>query len=72
LIEKKENYRLDWSWHQDECGGCSRCHEWSDVWEKWQMTVLSPYYRAIENQHHSEVILVKQEVSNLKKEDFSK
>jgi len=37
---------------------------------KMNITVLAPYYPAIENQHHSEVILVKQEVSNLKKEDF--
>jgi len=33
--------------------------------------VCSPYYPATENQHDERVLLVKNEVSNLKKEDFS-
>jgi len=37
-----------------------------------KMTVFAPYYPSTENQHHPEVLLVKNEVSNLKKEDFSK
>jgi hypothetical protein len=36
------------------------------------MTVIVPYYPAIENQHHKNVLLVKQAVSNLKLKDFSK
>jgi hypothetical protein len=44
------------------CGNCS----------KMNITVCSPNYPAVENQHHKEVLLVKNEVSDLKKEDFSK
>jgi hypothetical protein len=36
------------------------------------MRILSPYYPAIEKQHDERVIFIKQEVSNLKKEDFAK
>jgi len=35
-------------------------------------TTLAPHYPAIENQHDERVLLVKQEVSNLTKEDFIK
>jgi hypothetical protein len=37
-----------------------------------KITVIAPYYPAMENQHHKEVVLVKNEVSDLKKEDFNK
>ena len=36
------------------------------------MTVLAAYYPATANQHDERVLLVKNEVSDLKKEDFSK
>ncbi|CAI2161854.1 14258_t:CDS:2 [Funneliformis geosporum] len=36
------------------------------------INVLSPYYPSTADQHFKTVLLVKQEVSNLKKEDFSK
>ena len=42
------------------CGKCS----------KTEITVLAPCYPAIENQHDKRVLLVKNEVSELKKEDF--
>jgi hypothetical protein len=35
-----------------------------------EIKVFAPHYPAIVDQHHKEVLLVKQEVSNLKKEDF--
>lgn len=44
--------------------------ELSVLFEK--MKVLAPHYPAIENQHHSEVLLIKTLVSDLKKENFSK
>jgi len=34
-------------------------------------TVIAPYYPAIADQHYSEILLVKNEVSDLKKEDFT-
>jgi hypothetical protein len=34
------------------------------------MKIIAPYYPAIEKQHDESVLLVKQEVSDLKKEDF--
>jgi hypothetical protein len=37
-----------------------------------EITILAPYYPAIENQHDERVLLVKNEVSSLGKEDFSK
>lgn len=37
---------------------------------KIKATILAPYYPAIENQHDERVSLIKNEVSNLKKEDF--
>ncbi|CAG8435228.1 5940_t:CDS:2 [Ambispora gerdemannii] len=43
-------------------GGCIACDE--------EIKVLAPYYPAVEKEHHKEVLLVKNEVSNLKKEDF--
>jgi hypothetical protein len=46
-----------------ECAG--------ELW-KSKKTVIAPYYPAIENQHHKDVLLVKNEVSDLKKEDFVK
>ena len=61
-----EEERQDWRDHSDGCYGCSDCHDP----EMMKLTILTPYYPAIENQHHSEVLLVKNEVSDLKKEDF--
>ncbi|MCE8169293.1 MAG: hypothetical protein I3273_04180 [Candidatus Moeniiplasma glomeromycotorum] len=43
--------------------GCEKC---------WRSKVIAPRYPATENQHHKEVLLVKNEVSELKKEDFGK
>ncbi|CAG8542182.1 36828_t:CDS:10 [Gigaspora margarita] len=37
-----------------------------------KIKVIAPYYPAIENQHDKEVVLVKNEVSELKMEDFTK
>lgn len=37
---------------------------------KVNVVVLAPYYPAIENQHNKEVVLVKNEVSGLKKGNF--
>jgi hypothetical protein len=42
----------------------------TDLEGKERMTVLSPYYPAVENKHHQGVLLVKNEVSNLTKKDF--
>ncbi|CFW92951.1 protein of unknown function [endosymbiont DhMRE of Dentiscutata heterogama] len=42
------------------CGNCPRR----------KMTLFAPYYPATANQHHKEVLLVKNEVSELKKEEF--
>jgi hypothetical protein len=39
---------------------------------KMNLNVIAPHYPAIENQHDKRVLLVKNEVSNLKIEDFSK
>jgi hypothetical protein len=44
------------------CGNCS----------KMNITVIAPYYPAVANQHDERVLLVKNEVSELKKENFSK
>ncbi|CAG8831678.1 3437_t:CDS:1, partial [Racocetra persica] len=41
-----------------ECGKCP------------EMTVIAPYYPAVASQHDERVLLVKNEVSELKKEDF--
>lgn len=35
-----------------------------------EIKVFAPYYPSVKNQHHEEVLLVKNEVSDLKKEDF--
>ncbi|CAI2172220.1 8033_t:CDS:2, partial [Funneliformis geosporum] len=67
LIEAMEEERLEWKDHADECYGCSDCHDP----ETMNITIIAPYYPAVENQHHKEVTLVKNEVSDLKKEDFS-
>jgi len=36
------------------------------------MKIIASHYPAIENQHDERVLLIKNEVSDLKKEDFSK
>lgn len=43
----------------------------SDEYPNEYFSVCSPYYPAIENQHDERVLLVKNEVSDLKKEDFT-
>jgi len=48
--------------------GCSDC---ADIPDEMNWIVIAPYYPATENQHDERVLLVKNEVSNLKKEDFS-
>lgn len=68
LVGWKEEGKADWDRHADECMGCSDCHIGSEI----NITVLAPYYPATENQHHKEVLLVKNEVSDLKREDFTK
>jgi len=42
------------------CGKCPRMN----------ITVFAPHYPAVENQHDERVLLVKNEVSDLKKENF--
>jgi len=60
----------DWKEHQGGCMGCSDC---ADVnYECFRGEVIAPYYPAIAKQHTEEVLLVKNEVSDLKIEDFSK
>jgi hypothetical protein len=40
-------------------------------WEiKKKITIITPYYSAIESQHHKDVLLLKTSVSDLTKEDF--
>jgi hypothetical protein len=63
----------DWNQHQTECMGCS--NHWPEDesdYKCFRGKILAPYYPAIENQHDVDVLLVKNEVSSLKKEDFGK
>ncbi|MCE8163379.1 MAG: hypothetical protein I3274_04135 [Candidatus Moeniiplasma glomeromycotorum] len=66
LIKIKEEEIQVWRDHRDKCMGCSECCGFGEM--EW--TIIAPYYPATENQHHSEVLLVRNEVSELKKEDF--
>lgn len=62
------------------CKGCwnkseyiqDKQHEyyWSLEEMPWAKTIIAPYYLAVEKQHDERVLLVKNEVSGLKKEDF--
>ncbi|CAG8710989.1 19166_t:CDS:2 [Racocetra fulgida] len=55
-------------------GMCRNCRKKEkDICEhvKEKAIVCSPYYPVIENQHHKEVLLVRNEVGDLKKEHFS-
>jgi len=51
---------------------CSNLEATTDLEDEDRTRVFAPYYPAVESQHKEGVLLVKNEVSNLKKEDFSK
>jgi len=49
--------------HPKNIMGCDNC---------FRSKVFSPYYPILKEKHDQGVVFVKQEVSNLKKEDFNK
>ena len=69
LLEMKLKEEEGWDIHQSFCMGCSH-HYPDNEYEYFRGDILAPYYPAVVNQHHEDVLLVKNEVSNLKKEDF--
>lgn len=50
---------------------CGNIVHMADIWKKG-VVVIAPYYPALTEQHSQLVLLVKQEVSDLEKGDFSK
>jgi len=57
-----------------QCRNCRKERKLKKTCEKCPseyFTVSSPYYPAVEKQHDERVLLVKNEVSELKKEDFN-
>ncbi|KLL02811.1 MAG: hypothetical protein MRERV_68c011 [Mycoplasmataceae bacterium RV_VA103A] len=68
IIKAREEDDADWDRHADECMGCSDCHSPDVLFAN--MKVIAPYYPATANQHDERVLLAKNEVSSLKKEDF--
>lgn len=57
---------------ENKCMNCSdNCPDEGDGYKWFRGKVIAPYYPATENQHDKRVLLVKNEVSDLKKEDFT-